>query len=161
MAIGLNPTGNGVMKPRGRLALGLIALAACTLAGCVERRFVITTDPPGAIVIDEKGLPIGAAPVDRQWIYNGVYEFRLVKDGFQTQAVREHVAAKWYEYFPFDFFAENVVPWTIRDIRRFHYQLQPLAVMPPDTVLQQGQALRQRGLTIGVPLGTDPLASAP
>lgn len=146
------------MNPRRRLALGLVALAASTLAGCVERRFVITTDPPGAIVIDEKGLPIGAAPVDRQWIYNGIYEFRLVKDGFQTQVVREHVAAKWYEYFPLDFFAENVVPWTIRDIRRFHYQMQPLAVMPPDTVLQQGQALRQRGLSIGVPLGSDPLA---
>lgn len=146
------------MAARGR---GLLAIAAaCALAGCVERRFVITTDPPGAIVIDEKGLPMGAAPVDRQWVYNGTYEFKLIKDGFQTQAVREHVAPRWYEYFPIDFISENVVPWTIRDIRRFHYQMQPLAVMPPEMVLQQGQALRQRGQGIGLP-GNDPLAAAP
>ena len=67
---------------------------------------------------------------------------------------------RWYEYFPFDFISENVIPWTIRDIRRFHYQMQPLAVIPPENVLQQGQALRQRGQAIGVPLN-DPLTGIP
>jgi hypothetical protein len=147
---------------RCRLALKVSVLAVCLLAGCVERRFVITTDPPGAIVTNEKGLPIGAAPVDEQWVYNGVYQFKLDMDGFQTQVVRENVAPKWYEYFPLDFISENVVPWTIQDIRRFHYQMQPLALMPPEMVLQQGTALRQRGQTIGVPLPpTAPTVAAP
>ncbi len=148
------------MNARWRGLIAFAALAAGSLTGCVERRFVITTDPPGAIVIDEKSMAMGAAPVDRQWIYNGTYEFKLIKDGFETQIVREKVSPRWYEYFWIDFIAENVVPWTIRDIRRFHYQMQPLAVVPPETILQQGQTLRQRGQTIGVPVG-DPLVAAP
>src|SRR5437763_5492969 len=107
------------MNARRRFRVSMVVLAACLLAGCVERRFVITTDPPGAVVTDEKGIPSGAAPVDRTWVYNGVYQFKIDKDGFETQVVHENVAAKWYEYFPFDFFSENVIPWTIRDVRRF------------------------------------------
>jgi len=145
------------MSSRWRFSLGL---ALFVLTGCVERRFVITTDPPGAVVLDEKGAPIGQSPADRQWVYNGTYQFTLIKDGFETQVVRERVAPHWYQYFPFDFVAENVIPWTIRDIRRFHYQMQPMAVIPPEHVLQQGQALRQRGQAIGVP-AADPLTEVP
>ena len=148
------------MRNLRRRLIALAALAACCLTGCVERRFVITTDPPGAIVIDEKGMPMGAAPVDRQWLYNGVYEFKLIKDGFETQVVRENVAPRWYEYIGLDFFAENVIPWTIRDVRRFHYQMQLIAIMPPEMVRQQGEALRQRGQQIGQS-GSDPLTGVP
>src|ERR1051325_308798 len=40
------------------LWLGLLTLYGTT--GCVERRMVIATDPYGAIVYDEKNIPIGA-----------------------------------------------------------------------------------------------------
>ena len=49
-----------------------------------------------------------------------------------------------------DFISENVVPWTIRDVRKFHYVLQPLVITPPETVLEQAKPLRARGQTIGV-----------
>jgi hypothetical protein len=127
-----------------------------TLTGCVERRFVITSDPPGAMVYDEKGLPMGPTPVDRQWLYNGKYRFTLVRDGFEPLVAEQQVEARWYQYWPIDFFAENVVPYTFRDIRRFHYQMQPMRIFPAEEVLQQGEALRSRGQTIGLPL-PDPL----
>ncbi|MBI3407578.1 MAG: hypothetical protein HY040_04390 [Planctomycetes bacterium] len=130
-----------------------VLLACCSLsAGCVERRFVITTDPPGAIAYDEKGFPMGAAPTDRQFVYYGKYKFTLVRDGYQTQVVEEQVKAPWYEWAPIDFISENVIPWTIRDIRRFHYTLQAAPIVPPESVLQQATILRERGLVTGTQL---------
>ena len=109
--------------------LGLAVCVTC-MTGCVERRFVITTSPPGAIVLDERHLPTGAAPTDREFTYYGTYAFTLVKDGFQTMTVQEKVKAPWYEFIGLDFISENVIPWTIRDVRRFHYVLQPLQLVP-------------------------------
>jgi len=144
------------MKRRANRAWMLIALCA-GLCGCVERRFVITSDPPGAMVYDERGLPLGPTPVDKTWLYNGKYRFTLVKDGMETLVAEEEVPARWYEIPPIDFFTENLIPYPYRDIRRFHYQLQPMAIVPEATLLEQGKALRSRGQTIGLPGATDPL----
>src|SRR4051812_14030889 len=94
-----------------------LPLALALVAGCVEHRMVITTEPYGAVVYDEKHLPIGATPADRPYTYYGVYEFTIVKDGYETMVVREDVRPPWYEVFPLDFISENVIPWTIRDVR--------------------------------------------
>jgi hypothetical protein len=128
-----------------------IALGAGLLTGCVERRYLITTDQPGAIVY-ENGKPIGASPVDRTFVYYGKYRFTIVKDGCQTLVVDEYLRAPWFEYPLLDFLSENVLPFTIRDIRRLHYTLQPMPVVPPDAVLGAGQQLRTRGQNVGVPL---------
>ena len=127
-----------------------MALAGGLLTGCVERRYVITTDQPGAIVY-ENGKPIGAAPADRQFLYYGNYRFTIVCDGCKTLVVDQCLKQPWYEYIPFDFIAENLIPWTIRDVRRFHYTLEPLVLMSPEVILEQAQALQQRGKTLGAP----------
>ena len=147
------------MSPRLRLAVWLLTFLAGSgaLTGCVDRRFIITTDPPGAIVFDEKDMPMGgrgASPTGQSFTYYGTYQFKIVKDGCETLVVREKVNAPIYEWFLLDFFSENVIPWTIRDIRTFHYQLHPMQVVPAETVLQQAETLRQRGQGIGVPLAT-------
>src|SRR5438552_6616157 len=146
------------MNPRLRLVVWLVTLLTGSglVTGCVERRFVITTEPPGAIVYDEKGLPMGAAPTDRPFVYYGEYQWTLVKDGYETQVVREKVRAPFYEWFLFDFFSENVVPWNIRDIRRYNYRLVPKQAVPPEAVLEKANALRQNGQAIGVPLPSQP-----
>ena len=143
------------------LSLLLVVVTSVALTGCVERQIIITTDPAAAVVFDEFGEGRSATPVDRTFTYYGKYRFKIVKDGFETLTVEEDIRAPWYEWLGLDFISENVVPWTIRDIRRFHYQLTPLQVVPPETVLQQGAILRERGKTIGTPLPGIPVPVPP
>jgi hypothetical protein len=149
------------MNRSGRLTCGLlgVAVGAGLHTGCVERRYLITTDQPGAIVY-ENGRPIGATPVDRSFVYYGKYRFTIVKDGCQMLVVDERLKAPWFEYPLVDFLSENLLPFTIRDIRRLHYTLQPTPIVPPDAVLSAGQQLRARGQNIGVPLPA-PVPAAP
>src|SRR5215831_19346560 len=99
-----------------RSALLALALANSLLpAGCVTRRFVITSDPPGAIVFRD-GQPIGATPVEQAFLYYGKYRFRLVKDGYQPLDVEPELCAPWYEWPGLDFVSENIIPYHFRDV---------------------------------------------
>ena len=135
-------------------ALILASFLFATVIGCVERRFVVTSEPFGAVVYNEREAPIGATPADQEFTWYGTYQFKLVKDGYQTKVVQENIKAPWYEWPIFDFVSENLVPWNIRDIRRLHYKLDPLEPMSPDKVRSDGDALRQRGATVGPQLLT-------
>src|SRR5262245_47866634 len=128
--------------------------------GCVERRFVVTTDPPGALVM-RNNAPIGFAPADDHFVYYGNYHFTLIKDGFETQQVDQIIPAPWYQYPPFDFFAENFIPWHIIDVRRFHYQMQPKQVPHAEEMLNRAQELRDRGRIITPPPEATPPTMAP
>src|SRR5262245_2487854 len=55
----------------------------CLLTGCVDRRFVVTSDPPRALVL-RNYQPIGAAPADDHFVYYGKYHFTLIKHGYHT-----------------------------------------------------------------------------
>ncbi len=140
----------------GRIArvLGLTVCAGL-LSGCVDQRFVISSDPPGALVL-RNNQPIGAAPVDDHFVYYGNYHFTLIKDGFATLEVDQKVPTPWYEYFPLDFISENLIPWKIRDVRRFTYHLEPLRQVNTDEMLGRGQLLRSRGQGIGQPAAPPP-----
>jgi hypothetical protein len=146
--------------------LGLLFLVGVT--GCVERRMVIIPEPleaRGAIVYDEKDQPIGAGPVDKPFTYYGKYRFRLAKDGYETLVVEQRVRAPWYELPGLDFFSENLIPWTIRDVRYFYPVMQRINPLdrPPEQLLLEAQHLQSYGKTIGAPVPPDlnPLAGAP
>ena len=70
------------MKPLAKI--GFFLSLAVFLTGCVDRRFVVTTDPPGALVL-RNNAPIGFAPADDHFTYYGNYHFTLIKDGYETQ----------------------------------------------------------------------------
>ncbi len=142
-------------------ALGML-LGCVLLTGCVERRFVITSDPPGALVM-LNGQPLdGPTPADDHFVYHGNYHFTLYRDGYAPLEVDQPIPAPWYEWFPLDFFSENLWPCWIRDVRRFHYQLQPLQVPRGDEILNRAQELRDRGKIVAPPLENSvPLAPFP
>ncbi len=121
-----------------------LTLAVCTTGGCVERRLTVRTNPPGAqLYVDN--YEIGTTPVSTAFVYYGTREIRLVKDGYETLVIKQPIPAPWYEYLPFDFITENVVPGHIRDERVVTYQLRPAAQVPQDQLLGRAEALRQNG----------------
>jgi PEGA domain len=127
-----------------------VLLSALLLTGCVDRRFVIESTPPGAQVL-RNGQLVGFTPADDHFVYNGVYEFTLIKDGYETLHVKEKIRPPWYEIPGLDFFTENIVPYRFRDVRRLHFQMQPLRQVPPDEVLQHATPLREQARQIGDP----------
>ncbi|MBY0456260.1 MAG: PEGA domain-containing protein, partial [Gemmataceae bacterium] len=104
-----------VARGAGGLILAAVACLGCLSAGCVDRRFVIVSNVPGAqVYIDNKA--IGAAPAHAPFEYYGYYTIKLVHPGYETLEERVHVAAPWYAYPPFDFLAEVVWPFHVRDV---------------------------------------------
>jgi hypothetical protein len=145
--------------PKHSMFLGIAACAGL-LTGCVEQRYVVTTDPPGAMVL-RNGQPLGQSPVDDHFVYYGNYHFTIILDGYETLQVDQRIRAPWYEYFPLDFFGEAVVPWTIRDVRRFHYQLEPRRMVNTHELLKEADNLRNRGISIRPPENNPPPPNPP
>ena len=110
-------------------------------AGCVQRRMMIRSNPPGALVyVDD--YEIGTTPVSHNFTYYGTRKIRLVKDGYETLTLMQPIPTPWYEIPPLDFCLENLVPGELRDHRTLDYQLRPQMVVPPDELLGRAEALR-------------------
>lgn len=136
---------------------GLLAVALA--AGCVDRRFIIESNVPNAqVYIDNK--PIGAAPVDAPWEYSGYYNITIVHPNYAPLVKKVRVRPKWYAYPPFDFVAEVLWPFRIEDTRRFYFELQQPVQVQTEELKQQGELLRQRGMSLPPPPDHPP-ASTP
>jgi PEGA domain-containing protein len=125
----------------GRFCCALAVFAVLSLAGCVQRRLTIRSNPPGARVYvgDEE---IGTTPVSTDFVYYGTRKIRLVKDGYETMVVNQPIPAPWYQIPPLDFVSENIVPGEVRDERVVNYQLVPLQPVPTDQLLSRAEQLR-------------------
>ncbi|MFL5328044.1 MAG: PEGA domain-containing protein [Gemmataceae bacterium] len=135
---------------RGRLSW-ILGLMVALSAGCVERRYVIESHPPGAMVL-VNGQPLGATPVDGHFLYYGKYQLTLIKDGYETLQVEECFRPPWYQWYPIDFLSENVWPGKIEDVRRPKpYQLLPKAQPRADELLNQADQFRNKGRSIESP----------
>jgi hypothetical protein len=135
---------------RGKLTVGrrligwaLLGLALCACqSGCVQRRMLVRSNPPGAIVyVDD--YEIGTTPCAVNFTYYGTRKIRLVKDGCETLTVMQSIPAPWYEYPVVDFVSENLVPGEIRDQRVLDYQLRPQAVVPSEQLIARAEQLRR------------------
>jgi hypothetical protein len=127
--------------------LAAAAFVAGLLPGCIEQRYVIESDPPGALVF-VNGQALGPTPVDGYFTYYGTYNFTLVKDGYQTKVVQQKISTPWFELPGVDFVTENLYPGKVEDVRRFRYALEPLVQTPTDQLLQQAEQLRNRGRAV-------------
>ncbi len=78
------------------VAATVLALAS---GGCVERRMIIRTNPPGALVFVDDN-EVGLTPVAISPIYYGNRKIVLVKDGCETLKLIQSVPPPWYEIPP-------------------------------------------------------------
>ena len=136
---------------KGRMpVVSILALGTLVLCGCVERRYTVRSDPPGALVV-VNGEALGPAPASHSFYYYGDREITLVLDGYQTKTLIQPIKAPWYDNYFTEFFTENLVPWTIRDERQYTYHLEP-AQSPTDEDLSiRAEALRSDARAIPAP----------
>jgi hypothetical protein len=118
-------------------------IVSLLLSGCVERKLTINTEPQGARVIlnDEE---IGTSPVTVSFEWYGDYNVRISKEGFQTLKTHRKLKAPWYDYFPFDFFAQIVNPNRIVDSYEWSFTLAPQTQPNREELIQNAQKLKKQ-----------------
>ena len=129
---------------RGRWLVVAVLMAGSGLTGCVERRYTIRTEPPGALVI-ANGEPIGVTPVSKSFTFYGNRTFRIIKEGYETKDIVQPMKAPWFDNLATEFFTENLIPYTFRDDIEFDYKLDPAQSADPNAVLARAEATRADG----------------
>jgi len=122
------------------VALGLLA-AACLSSGCVYRRIIVRSDPPGARVILD-GQEVGYTPTGIPFTYYGTRRLTLVKPGFETHSELVTIPPPWYQWIPADFISDNFLPGHVADRHDINWQLSPQSVVPLDQLQQRADSLR-------------------
>lgn len=126
----------------------ILRLVACSLVllsapGCVRRRLMVRTNPPGALVSVDNQI-IGTSPAATPFTYHGSREIRVERDGFRTETVIQRIDPPWYEYPGLDFFSETLWPLEVRDERVVDIELVPQEVPSLETVLDRASTLREQ-----------------
>ncbi len=129
---------------RGRWLVVAAIAAVGGLTGCVERRYTIRTDPPGALVI-ANGEPIGTTPVSKNFTFYGNRSIRLIKEGYETQDIVQPIKAPWFDNLLTEFFTENLIPYTFRDEVEFNYKMEPAVPADFGGVRARAEATRAEG----------------
>src|SRR5947209_12782835 len=73
--------GGDCMRLRHALLMPVLALSFLT--GCVERRFLVVSDPSGASVLVNH-VPLNTyTPADGSYLYTGYYNVTVIKDAYE------------------------------------------------------------------------------
>jgi hypothetical protein len=137
-----------MLKRKGILGMAkrtivVIGLAMMVLAGCVERKLTINTDPQGAMVIlnDQE---IGTSPVTVPFNWYGDYWVRINKEGYETLDTHRNLKAPLHDHLPFDFFAQILYPGQIVDAYEWTFELSPKEYPAREELIDNGQSLRSQ-----------------
>lgn len=96
-----------------------ILFALLGLAGCVQREISIDSQPQGALVY-LNGDEAGRTPLTKEFLWYGTYDVVLRKEGYQPIRTKQPVIAPWWQWPPFDLFAEL---FDVKDARSFNYTM--------------------------------------
>jgi hypothetical protein len=139
------------LQAKSRWPAAVVLLVGTGLCfGCVERRYTIRSDPPGATVI-VNGEEIGPAPASKSFVFYGDREITLMLDGYQTRTVIQPINAPWWDNLLTEFFTENLIPLSLRDEREFKYQLVPAESPLQGELRDRAESLRSEARVLPKP----------
>lgn len=98
-------------------------VAAGALAGCVDRRIAITSDPTGATVI-LNDVEVGRTPLEVDFTSFGTYDVRLRMEGYEPLSTSAEAKAPIHEWPGIDLLA-HAWPSTTRTRIEWHFVLEP------------------------------------
>lgn len=92
------------------------------MTGCVRRKIVVNSNPPGARVYFD-GEYQGTTPVEFPFKWYGGHQLRLEQEGYDDTVRIVELRAPLHLKVPFDFFAE-LAPFKVQDKKEFEIQLE-------------------------------------
>ncbi len=123
-----------------------LLLSLMLLPACVDRRILVTSEPPGARVwIND--TEVGTTPVQTAFRFYGVYDIRLEKPGFEPIHQARKADAPLYEYPGLDL-ATGLIPLDWKSRVEWHFTLTPVLedTLSPDqledTLLRRARETR-------------------
>ncbi|MEK6703526.1 MAG: PEGA domain-containing protein [Planctomycetota bacterium] len=137
--------------------LGVVLLTG----GCADRRLVITSAPPGALVW-VNDVELGRTPLEASFVHYGTYDVRLRLEGYEPVVTSAVATAPWYEYVGPDLVAE-AMPWGVETRVRWNFTLKPaLESTMGRPELEKGLIDRARELgKQTAPIASEPSSSEP
>lgn len=120
----------------------VLGVGAVLLAGCVERRLTIHTEPPGATVLlnDQE---IGVSPVTVPFNWYGDYWVRISKEGCETLDTHRKLKPPLHDYPPFDFFLQVLYPGRIVNSYEWTFELAPKQYPTREELIENAEATEQ------------------
>lgn len=110
------------------------------VCGCVERRLLVRTDPPGALV-RINGAEVGKSPAKWRYDHYGTVLVEADLEGYEPARRVVRLATPWYEQPGLDFLSDVVIPARIRDEREVALTLSPLREMTAAEVEERMERL--------------------
>ena len=129
---------------RHSISIAVLCVIIMTLlSGCVERELTIKTNPEDALVFlnDEE---IGFSPVTVNFNWYGNYCVRIRKEGYETLNTHRELKGPWYDAFPFDFFAQIIVPNRIVDSYEWTFDLAPRRQISREELIQNAREMQNQ-----------------
>ena len=120
----------------------LLAVLLFVVFGCVERRLIVTSDPPGArVYLDDEEK--GQTPVTFRFNFYGYRTLTLKKDGYRVKEEVRKVKKPIYELPLLDMVAD-LTPIPLKDHKKFHFKLEPVTEVPTEDLLDRAKKMKAR-----------------
>lgn len=109
----------------------------------MTRQISVTSEPSGALVyLNDREA--GRTPFTTDFTWYGDYDVVVRKDGYNTIVSKKKIAAPWWQFMPFDFFAE-IAPWRPTDTHKLNFTMQARGPDDPERdIIARGLALQAK-----------------